>query len=87
MPGGWSDPTQFSTAVIPPWTVAQFPWLQAGLLTLGGLLLLVIPARLLAGTVSKYRLPADPIVIWLAAVALAEGGRRTLTVALRRARS
>ncbi|MBX0299642.1 hypothetical protein K2F54_06595 [Cryobacterium sp. 1639] len=55
VPGGWSDPTQFSTAVIPPWTVAQFPWLQAGLLTLGALLLLVIPARLLAGTVSKAR--------------------------------
>jgi hypothetical protein len=55
VPGGWSDPTQFSTAVIPPWTVAQFPWLQAGLLTLGALLLLVIPARLLAGTVSRAR--------------------------------
>ena len=55
VPGGWSDPTQFSTAVIPPWTVAQFPWLQAALLTLGALLLLVIPARLLAGTVSRAR--------------------------------
>lgn len=55
VPGGWSDPTQFSTAVIPPWTVAQFPWLQAGLLTLGALLLLVIPARLLAGTISRAR--------------------------------
>ncbi|MCU1444381.1 MAG: hypothetical protein JWP54_39 [Cryobacterium sp.] len=55
VPGGWSDPTQFSTAVIPPWTVAKFPWLQAGLLTLGALLLLVVPARLLAGTISRAR--------------------------------
>jgi len=55
VPGGWNDPTQFSTAVIPPWTVASFPWLQAGLLTLGALLLLVVPARLLAGTVSRAR--------------------------------
>lgn len=55
VPGGWNDPTPFSSAVIPPWTVAQFPWLQAVLLTLGALLLLVIPARLLAGTVSRAR--------------------------------
>jgi len=55
VPGGWNDPTQFSTAVIPPWTVASFPWLQAGLLTLGALLLLVVPARLLAGTLSRAR--------------------------------
>jgi hypothetical protein len=55
VPGGWSDPTPFSTAVIPPWTIAQFPWLQAALLTLGALLLLVIPARLLAGTISRAR--------------------------------
>ncbi|ASD22662.1 hypothetical protein B7495_11705 [Cryobacterium sp. LW097] len=53
--GGWNDPTQFSTAVIPPWTVAQFPWLQAAMLTLGALLLLVIPARLLAGTITRAR--------------------------------
>ncbi|WP_104167133.1 Ig-like domain-containing protein [Cryobacterium sp. N22] len=55
VPGGWNDPTQFSTAVIPPWTVAQFPWLQAALLTLGALLLLVVPARLLAGTITRAR--------------------------------
>ena len=55
VPGGWNDPTQFSTAVIPPWTVAQFPWLQAAMLTLGALLLLVVPARLLAGTISRAR--------------------------------
>ena len=55
VPGGWNDPTQFSTAVIPPWTVAQFPWLQAAMLTLGALLLLVVPARLLAGTITRAR--------------------------------
>ncbi|WP_166787869.1 Ig-like domain-containing protein [Cryobacterium adonitolivorans] len=55
VPGGWNDPTQFSTAVIPPWTVEQFPWLQAAMLTLGALLLLVVPARLLAGTVTRAR--------------------------------
>jgi hypothetical protein len=55
VPGGWNDPTQFSTAVIPPWSVAQFPWLQAVLLALGAVLLVVVPARLLAGTVSRAR--------------------------------
>jgi hypothetical protein len=55
VPGGWNDPTQFSTAVIPPWTVAQFPWLQAAMITLGVLGLLVVPARLLAGTLSRAR--------------------------------
>ena len=55
VPGGWNDPTPFSTAVIVPWTVAQFPWLQASLLTLGALGLLVVPARLLAGTVARAR--------------------------------
>ena len=55
VPGSWNDPTQFSTAVIPPWTVAQFPWLQAAALALGVLALLVVPARLLAGTVTRAR--------------------------------
>jgi hypothetical protein len=55
VPGGWNDPTPFSTAVIPPWNDPGFPWLQAALMTLGALLLLVIPARLLAGTISRAR--------------------------------
>jgi outer membrane biosynthesis protein TonB len=55
VPGGWNDPTPFSTAVIPPWNNPEFPWLQSALLTLGALILLIIPARLLAGTISRAR--------------------------------
>jgi len=55
VPGGWTDPTQFGTALIPPWTLAAFPWLQVVLITLGALILLLFPARLLAGTLSRAR--------------------------------
>lgn len=51
--GGWNDPTQFTTAVLPPGSA--FSWLQAALLALGCLLLLAIPARLLSGTISRAR--------------------------------
>lgn len=53
--GGWSDPTQFTSAVIPPPWNAQFPWLQALLFAFAAVALLVIPARLLAGTLSRAR--------------------------------
>ena len=51
--GGWNDPTEFTTAVLPP--VSGFSWLQAVLLALGCLLLLAIPARLLSGTITRAR--------------------------------
>ncbi|KFF60377.1 hypothetical protein JF66_04840 [Cryobacterium sp. MLB-32] len=53
--GPWNDPTQFTTAVPSSWSSASFPWLQAVLLALGAVLLLAIPSRLLAGTVSRAR--------------------------------
>jgi hypothetical protein len=53
--GGWSDPTQFAAAVSPPGTPSVFPWWQPALLALAALLLFAIPARLLAGTVSRAR--------------------------------
>ena len=55
LPGGWSDPTAFATAVLPPWSTPNPSWLLAGLLALGALLLLCIPARILGGTVSRAR--------------------------------
>ncbi|TFC85150.1 hypothetical protein [Cryobacterium sp. TMT3-29-2] len=55
LPGGWSDPTRFATAVLPPWSTPDLSWFQAALLALGALLLLCVPARLLAGTVSRAR--------------------------------
>ncbi|TFD82732.1 hypothetical protein [Cryobacterium fucosi] len=51
--GGWNDPTQFTTAVLPPGSALSL--LQAALLALGCLLLLAIPARLLSGTISRAR--------------------------------
>ncbi|TFC14619.1 hypothetical protein E3O19_10500 [Cryobacterium algoritolerans] len=51
--GGWNDPTQFATAVLPPGSA--FSWLQAALLAFGCLLLLAIPARLLSGTIARAR--------------------------------
>jgi hypothetical protein len=53
--GGWNDPTRFATAVTPPGSAEQFPWLQSVLLALGVVLLLAVPARLLAGTISRAR--------------------------------
>ncbi|WP_158250263.1 hypothetical protein [Cryobacterium sp. M96] len=53
LPGGWNDPTRFATAVLPPWSTPDLSWFQAALLALGALLLLCIPARLLAGTVFR----------------------------------
>ena len=55
LPGGWNDPTQFATAVLPPWATPDLSWFEAALLALGALLLLCIPARLLAATVSRAR--------------------------------
>jgi hypothetical protein len=52
-PGGWSAPTRFTAAVVPPDQASAFPWLQAVLLALCALLLVAIPARLLAGTISR----------------------------------
>ncbi|TDW30810.1 Ig-like domain-containing protein [Cryobacterium psychrophilum] len=54
-PGQWNAPTRFTAAVSSPFTTAPFPWLQAVLLALGAMLLLALPARLLAGTISRAR--------------------------------
>ncbi|KGJ80371.1 hypothetical protein GY21_02630 [Cryobacterium roopkundense] len=53
--GPWNYPTRFTTAVTSPWASASFPWLQAVLLALGAVVLLAIPSRLLAGTISRAR--------------------------------
>ena len=54
-PGQWNDPTLFAAALGPTGNGSQFPWLQAGLLGLGALLLIAVPLRLLAGTISRTR--------------------------------
>ncbi|TFD08449.1 hypothetical protein E3T35_17425 [Cryobacterium sp. TMT1-2-2] len=54
-PGQWNDPTRFAAAIGPTGTGSPFPWLQAGLLALGALLLIAVPLRLLAGTISRSR--------------------------------
>jgi hypothetical protein len=53
--GGWNDPTRFAAAVTPPGSTESFPWLQAVLLAIAAVVLLAIPARLLAGTISRAR--------------------------------
>ncbi|MEB0290362.1 Ig-like domain-containing protein, partial [Cryobacterium sp. 10C2] len=55
LPGGWNDPTQFTSAVLPPGANADFSWLEAVLFAIGALVLLVIPARLLSGTIVRAR--------------------------------
>ncbi|TFD28327.1 hypothetical protein [Cryobacterium cryoconiti] len=55
VPGGWNDPTLFATAVPAPWSTSPVSWVQAAFLAFGALLLLCVPARLLAGTVSRAR--------------------------------
>ncbi|TFD53433.1 hypothetical protein E3T55_05305 [Cryobacterium frigoriphilum] len=54
-PGNWSDPTRFTTAVISPFSGSGYPWLQAVLFAVGAVLLLAIPAHLLAGTILRAR--------------------------------
>jgi hypothetical protein len=54
-PGGWNDPTSFAAAIAPLDSNSAFPWQQAALLALGALLLFAVPARLLAGTISRAR--------------------------------
>ncbi|TFC25424.1 hypothetical protein E3O25_12420 [Cryobacterium sp. TMT1-3] len=54
-PGQWNDPTRFAAAIGPTGTGSPFPWLQAGLLAVGALLLIAVPLRLLAGTISRTR--------------------------------
>ncbi|WP_105033639.1 hypothetical protein [Cryobacterium aureum] len=54
-PGQWNDPTRFAATIGPTGTGSPFPWLQAGLLALGALLLIAVPLRLLAGTISRSR--------------------------------
>jgi len=54
-PGPWNEPTRFTAAVPSPWPGDSFPWLQAVLLALGAVVLLVVPSRLLAGTISRAR--------------------------------
>lgn len=53
--GGWNDPTRFAAAISPPGGADAFPWWQAVLLALAALVLVAIPARLLAGTISRAR--------------------------------
>ncbi|MEB0265666.1 hypothetical protein [Cryobacterium sp. 10I5] len=55
LPGGWNDPTQFTSAVLPPGSNADFSWFEAVLFAVGALVLLVIPARLLSGTIVRAR--------------------------------
>ncbi|TFB84004.1 hypothetical protein E3O44_16040 [Cryobacterium algoricola] len=55
LPGGWNDPTQFTSAVLPPGANADFSWFEAVLFAIGALVLLVIPARLLSGTIVRAR--------------------------------
>ena len=54
-PGQWNDPTRFAAAIGPTGSGSPFPLLQAGLLALGALLLIAVPLRLLAGTISRSR--------------------------------
>ncbi|MFC5929569.1 hypothetical protein D6T64_17200 [Cryobacterium melibiosiphilum] len=54
-PGTWNDPTRFTTAVVSPFTGSDYPWLQAVLFAVGAVLLLAVPARLLAGTITRAR--------------------------------
>ena len=54
-PGGWDDATRFASAVTPPGAAEPFSWLRAALWALGALLLFALPARLLAGTISRAR--------------------------------
>ncbi|TFD44973.1 hypothetical protein E3T33_07980 [Cryobacterium sp. TMT1-2-1] len=53
--GDWDDATAFTSAVAPPGSAGPFPWLQAVLWALGALVLVAMPARLLAGTISRSR--------------------------------
>jgi hypothetical protein len=55
VPGGWNDPTRFAVAVAPPGSVPAFEWWQAILLAFAVVALVAIPARLLAGTISRAR--------------------------------
>ena len=55
VPGGWSDPTRFATAIVPLGFVEGLPWFQALMLTGAVLLLLVVPALLLTTTISRAR--------------------------------
>jgi len=54
-PGKWDDPTQFAAAIGPSDSSSPFPWFRAGLLALGALLLIAVPLRVLAGTISRTR--------------------------------
>lgn len=54
-PGNWSNPTPFTGAVVSPFSGPDYRWLQAVLWAVGAVLLLAIPARLLAGTISRAR--------------------------------
>ena len=55
LPGQWDDPTRFAAAIGPSGNGSPFPWFQAGLLALGALLLIAVPSRMLAGTISRTR--------------------------------
>ena len=73
LPGDWNDPTRFTTAVAPPGSGEQYPWLHAVLLALGAVLLLAIPARLLAGTISLSR---GSRLLWAGAMIAGRNRRR-----------
>ncbi|MCY7405219.1 MAG: hypothetical protein LH475_11440 [Cryobacterium sp.] len=59
-PGQWNDPTRFAAAIGPSGNGSRFPWLQAGLLALGALVLIAVPLRMLAGTISRTRSGRPP---------------------------
>ena len=53
--GNWNDPTRFTAAVASPLSGSDYQWLQALLFAVGAVLLLAIPGRLLAGTITRAR--------------------------------
>ncbi|WP_104082955.1 hypothetical protein [Cryobacterium sp. Y11] len=51
----WNDPTRFAATIGPTANGSPFPWMQAALLALGAMLLIALPLRMLAGTISRAR--------------------------------
>lgn len=59
-PGEWNSPTRFAAAIGPNDDSSPFPWLQAGALALGALLLIAVPIRMLADTIARTRAGRPP---------------------------
>lgn len=58
--GEWNTPTGFASALGSSDADTPFPLLQAALLAVGALLLIVVPLRMLAGTISRTRSGRSP---------------------------